>query len=231
MKDKKSIICLSISVVIVVLGIAVAIKINNKETLFKSTLENKEKNALISSENEDNIILNVTMEASYKTGNIEELYEDSPVVLIAEFLRDEKTEIKYNDIPNTYSSFKIKQIIKNESGVKLGDEILVKRAGGVVTFQQLLDARGPEYAKKIGADNISKEKTKTGLVKFSHNNNLGDKSLNECKTRLLMLNYDKTDDTFVVMQDDYGMLSYDEKANTAFGIGDKKNIEYSFLQK
>lgn len=175
------------------------------------------------------MIFEVTMNNSYKTGDIEELYEDSAVVLIGEFLSIGKTEIKDNGIPNTYISFKVKRILKNDSGVELGDVIDAKRTGGTVTVQELIAARGIEYVKNMGIKNI--ENVQGKLVKFSVSNNLGDKSLDEWKTRLVMLTYDKEDNSFAIMQDEYGMLSYDGATNKAFGVKEKKNVGYSFLEK
>lgn len=230
MKNKKNILLYCL-ITLVVVGLSV-IAINHKNNLLKSksNLENNLQEEINTNYNKDNIILNVTMESSYKTGNIEELYDDSSVVLIADFVADEKYIINDNGIPNTYSLFKVKKILKNESGKKISDTIYVKRTGGIVTLKQLIDARGEEYAKKMGINNLSKEKIENGLVEFKNNTNLGDKNLTEWKTRLLMLTYNKSDDTFSVMQDDYGMLSYNEKNNTMFDFNTKEYLKHSFLK-
>lgn len=228
MKRNKKIIYLGIFLLVFVVGTVVILNNVNKDKMLKET-DNGQENIPVSKNDDENVILEVTMQNSYKTGDIEELYKDSSVVLIAEFLSNGKTEIKNNGIPNTYISFKIKKVLKNDSGIELGDKIDAKRTGGTVTVQELIAARGPEYAKKMGIDNMSKVAVQNKLVKFVNSDNLGDKSLTEWKTRLLMLTYDKEDNSFVIMQDEYGMLSYDETTNKAFGISEKSNIEYSFL--
>lgn len=210
-----------------VVGVVVALNTDIKDKIFKDSSD-EEENIVVSNDDE-NVIFEVTMNNSYKTGDIEELYKDSTVVLIGEFLSIGKTEIKNNGIPNTYISFKIKKVLKNNSGVELGDEIDAKRTGGTVTVQELIAARGIEYVKNMGIKNV--ETVQDKLVKFNVSNNLGDKSLTEWKTRLLMLTYDKEDNSFVIMQDEYGMLSYDETTNKAFEIKEGKNVEYSFLEK
>lgn len=226
MKNKKNIIYLCGLFTIFIIGI-VFVTVNNKENfLEKSPINNDSNNTILTNKN---IILSVTMENSYKTGNINELYDDSTIVLIADYVNDEKTEIKYNGVPNTISKFNIKKVLKNDSGVKLSNQIQISRRGGVVTLKQLLNSRGEEYVKKMGVDNLSKEQIETGLVEFKNNNNLGDKDLNEWKTRLL-LNYNKDDNTFILMQDDYGMLSYDENNNTAYDFNSGEYIRYSFLK-
>lgn len=230
MKRNKKIIYLGIFLLVFVVGTVVILNNVNKDKMLKET-DNGQENIPVSKNEDENVILEVTMQNSYKTGDIEELYKDSSVVLIAEFLSNGKTEIKNNGIPNTYISFKIKKVLKNDSGIELGDKIDAKRTGGTVTVQELIAARGPEYAKKMGIDNMSKVAVQNKLVKFVNSDNLGDKSLTEWKTRLLMLTYDKEDNSFVIMQDEYGMLSYDETTNKAFGIKEGKNVEYSFLEK
>lgn len=220
---------LGIFLLVLVVGVVVALNTDIKDKIFKDSGDGEEN--IVVSNDDENVILEVTMQNSYKTGDIEELYKDSSVVLIAEFLSNGKTEIKNNGIPNTYISFKIKKVLKNDSGIELGDKIDAKRTGGTVTVQELIAARGPEYAKKMGIDNMSKVAVQNKLVKFVNSDNLGDKSLTEWKTRLLMLTYDKEDNSFVIMQDEYGMLSYDETTNKAFGIKEGKNVEYSFLEK
>lgn len=228
MKNNKKIIYLGIFLLIFIVGTVVILKNVNKDKMLKEA-DNKQENIPVSKNEDENVILEVAMQNSYKTGDIEELYKDSSVVLIAEFLSNGKTEIKNNGIPNTYISFKVKRILKNDSGIELGDKIDAKRTGGTVTVQELIAARGPEYAKKMGINNMSKAAVQNKLVKFVNSDNLGDKSLTEWKTRLLMLTYDKEDNSFVIMQDEYGMLSYDETTNKAFGINENNNIEYSFL--
>lgn len=227
MKNKKNITYLCGLFTIFIIGI-VFLTVNNKENFLEKLLANNDINNIILTNK--NIILNVTMENSYKTGNINELYDDSAIVLIADFVNDEKTEIKYNGVPNTFSKFNIKKVLKNDSGVKLSNQIQIRRRGGIVTLKQLLNSRGEEYIKKMGVDNLSKEQIETGLVEFKNNNNLGDKDLNEWKTRLLLLNYNKDDNTFILMQDDYGMLSYDENNNTAYDFNSGEYIRYSFLK-
>lgn len=230
MKINKKIIRLSSLAIIIALGIVITTKVDSKDFLKNSKSINSEQQKTILNKTNDNIVLEVTMESSYRTGSIEELYNDSAVVLIAEYLSDVKTDIKTTGNPNTYSSFKVKKILKNESEQKINDTIIARRMGGTVTLKELLDVRSPEYAKKMGVDNLSEEQINTSLVKFTNNDELGDKSLNECKTRLLLLNYDKETNDFVIMQNDYGMLSYDENTNTAFDVNGHENIQYSFLK-
>ena len=220
-------IYLGIFLLVLVVGVVVALNTDIKDKIFKDSSDGEEN--IVVSNDDENVIFEVTMNNSYKTGDIEELYEDSAVVLIGEFLSMGKTEIKNNGIPNTYISFKIKKVLKNDSGVELGDEIDAKRTGGTVTVQELIAARGIEYVKNMGIKNV--ETVYDKLVKYNVSNNLGDKSLDEWKTRLVMLTYDKEDNSFAIMQDEYGMLSYDEATNKAFGIREGKNVEYSFLKK
>lgn len=230
MKNKKVLYITTFVIIALVLSIAVKVGIN-----LSSSNSNSENRANLSNEeiqkiDEKSIILEVSLDASYKTGDIEELYDDASIVLVAEYVGDKKTIIEKNNTPFTLSIFKIKKIFKNDTKVKIDDEIITKKTGGIITVQQLLDARGTDFAKKIGADGLSKTESKSKYVKFYTNNNLGDKSLDEHKTRLLFLNYDERDGNFIIIQDDYGMLSYDEFTNTAFDIDNQNYKKYSFLK-
>lgn len=231
MKNKKNYIYISILVAIA-LGIVI---INNNGKEIFSLKGNREKQNFSeitnTTKNEDKeIILEVSLDASYKTGDIEELYKDSSVVVIADYIGDEKTIIEKNNTPFTLSKFKVKKIIKNGTTTKIGNEVTAKKMGGVITVQQLLDARDPAFAEKIGINKLSKEERKSKYVKFFSNANLGDKDLEKHKTRLLFLNYDKENECFVIVQDDYGMLSYNEDTNTAFDITNQSYKQYSFLK-
>lgn len=230
MKNKK---ILFTSILIVILGGVIVTKNGIKTASFKEDIEKEPYSEInYASEIDDELVtLEVSVDASYKTGDIEELYKDSSVVAIADYVEDKETIIEKNDSPYTLMVFSIKKIIKNDSAVKIGNKVITKKMGGTITVQQLLEARDAAFAEKLGVNNLTKEEKNSKYVKFYNNTNLGDKDLKEHKTRLLFLNYDEKNEYFVIVQDDYGMLSYNEENNTAFDITNQGYKEYSFLKE
>jgi len=176
---------------------------------------------------EEDYYLVVNGNATYKTGDINKLYDNADLVVIGEYLNDVEVNIKKNSTPTTISSFKIKKIIKSNIDFKLADTINVKYSGGVITVKQLLDSRDQDFAIKMGLDKMSNYETSNLKVKFNIDSELGDKPLNEWKTRLLLLTYNNNQ--FDVLQNGYGMLSYNADNNTAYDIKTSKYITYSFL--
>ena len=178
---------------------------------------------------EEDYYLVVNGNATYKTGDINKLYDNADLVVIGEYLNDVEVNIKKNSTPITTSSFKIKKVIKSNIDFKLTDTINVKYSGGVITVKQLLDSRDQDFAIKMGLDKMSNYETSNLKVKFNIDSELGDKSLNEWKTRLLLLTYNNYQ--FDVLQNGYGMLSYNPDDNTAYDIKTSKYITYSFLNQ
>ena len=176
---------------------------------------------------EEDYYLVINGNATYKTSDINKLYDNADLVVIGEYLNDVEVNIKKNSTPTTISSFKIKKVIKSNIDFKLTDTINVKYSGGVITVKQLLDSRDQDFAIKMGLDKMSNYETSNLKVKFNIDSELGDKSLNEWKTRLLLLNYNNYQ--FDVLQNGYGMLSYNPDDNTAYDIKTSKYITYSFL--
>lgn len=174
--------------------------------------------------------LNIPVIIDYVTGDIEELYKKSSVVVIADYIEDEYTELKNNSLPQTLSKFKIKKIIKNETNNNLGSELLAERIGGTVSLKELISSKGLEYCKANIDANISEDNAEKCIVKLYHDDFLNDKNIYEHSTRLLMLNYNENTGNFVINQNSYGMLSYNEEDDTAFDINSQKYVKYSFLQ-
>ena len=133
-------------------------------------------------------------------------------------------------MPQTLSKFKIKKILKNESNKDLGSEVLAQRIGGTVSLKELIEVKGLEYCKSNVDEGITEENSENCVVKLYHDDFLNDKSIYEHRTRLLMLNFDENLGKFVVNQNSFGMLSYNEDDGTAFDFNTLKYVKYSFLQ-
>ena len=179
---------------------------------------------------EDEYYLTVNGNATYKTNDINIIYNDADLVIIGEYTNDVDVSIKKNSTPITLSSFKVNKVIKNKLNLDLSNSINVKYSGGVITVKQLLDSRDQDFALKLGLDKLSNTDTNNLKVKFDIDSELGDKPLKKWKTRLLLLAYNKNTNQFEAIQNGYGMLSYNSNDNTAFDIKTKEYITYSFLK-
>ena len=155
------------------------------------------------------------------------LYEYSELVLIADYQKDVSTKIFDNGNPYTTSEFKIERVIKNSNNRKLDDSILVRYLGGVVTVEELLKTKDEDFKQKIGADIMTQETRKSAKIKFS-TEDIGDSSLKEHPKRILFINYNETTNDYIIVTDQYGMVSFDN--NTIFDSQTKKYTNYSFLK-
>lgn len=195
--------------------------------------EHKYGSSSISKDVNDNKVVyysNIPVIIDYVTDDIEELYKRSSVVVIADYVDDENTELNSGSLPQTLSKFEIKKILKNESNKDLRSEVLAQRIGGTVSLKELIEVKGLEYCKSNVDEGITEENSENCVVKLYHDDFLNDKSIYEHKTRLLMLNFDENLGKFVVNQNSFGMLSYNEDDGTAFDFNTLKYVKYSFLQ-
>ena len=203
---------------------------NDNSLIQKSSNLNSEIESIKDNENKT-YVLESSIDAEYLTGDIEELYNKyASVVVVADYIEDNKTEIQKNGTPFTFSKFRIKKVIKNESNQELGDIIEVRRMGGTITLQQLIDSRSEEFAEKLGVKGISREEAEKSLVKFFCDDFINDKNLDEHKTRLLMLSYDENTNSFMIEENSLGMLSYNEGDNTVFDYKTGEYTTFSFLK-
>ena len=204
MKKNKIIIASSI----LFLALAVPFFINKKDNSFSNT-----NNVQQTEEQEDNneILFEVTSSASYRTNNPKELYDIADLVLIAEYTNDKESYIEKNGVVFTNSEFKVKQVLKNENDYKVGQSIVARHTGGIISFQQFTE----------------KQKA-SGKVLFK-TESIGDKDLLEEKNRLLFLGYDETKECFVIIYDNLGMPSISEN-NKIFNAQTKSYTNYDFLK-
>lgn len=184
----------------------------------------------IKNNEKDEYFLTINGDATYRTGDINKLYESADIVLVADYQFDEETIIEKNQAPKTIASFKVNKILKNNMQSEVSDTIRVQYSGGVITLKQLLDSRDEAFARKLGVNNISNEEASRLKVQFNIDGELGDKNLKEHKTRLLLLHYNKESNLYEAIQNRYGMLSYNSSDNTAFDIQSGRYITYSFLK-
>jgi len=226
---KKKIIISGFTIILIVS--VIAFTIFNKSIFNYKNNGIKENNNIVSEnvgENDD-IIYEVFMSFDYVTGNPEKLYDMAELVLVADYIESVETHIEMNKNPYTVSEFKIDTIIKNKKNYELDETILVKYDGGIITLKQLLDSRDADFISKIGADDIDINDYANKKVNFKATS-ISDKSLDEQSKRILFLNYDVNYDYYVVLANDYGMLSYDSETNEIFDYATSDYKSVSFIK-
>ena len=221
MKKNKIIIASSI----LFLALAVPFFINKKDNSFSNT-----NNVQQTEEQEDNneILFEVTSSASYRTNNPKELYDIADLVLIAEYTNDKESYIEKNGVVFTNSEFKVKQVLKNENDYKVGQSIVARHTGGIISFQQFLENKDDAFKEKVGLNSFTEKQKASGKVLFK-TESIGDKDLIEEKNRLLFLGYDETKECFVIIYDNLGMPSISEN-NKIFNAQTKSYTNYDFLK-
>ena len=219
------ILCLFLISLLLILKFVGIKQYNKNENSFEPITIKEE----IIDDNEDYFMV-VNGNATYRTDDINELYNKADLVVIADYINDKNVSIQKNASPITLSTFKIIKTIKNNLDFKLKENIEVQYIGGVITLKQLLDSRDESFASKLGLDKNTITDSSNLKVQFNIDSELGDKSLKEHKTRLLLLSYNTHKNVFEAIQNGYGMLSYNLTDNTAYDFKNGKYIAYSFLK-
>ena len=109
----------------------------------------------------------------------------------------------------------------------MNETLSARYIGGVVSLKDVSNSNSESLKKKVNLEGLTEEELERKKIKFSLED-IGDKSLKENKERILFLNYDEKTGEFIVVADNYGMIS--QKDGTIFDVKTKSYKSFSFLK-
>lgn len=195
----------------------------------KSDFYEKEPTSSYQENGETKEIIEATISADYAVIKPEDLYEYSDIVLEVEYLKDVKTVLNESGTPFTTSEFKINKILKNTTNNNLENTIQAKYSGGTVPLTQLLSLKDESFKEKLGIGAVEMARAGSIQVRYS-SENIGDKSLEEDKNRIIFVNYNENTNDYSIVSDKYGMISYNSSSNKAFDVFSKSEKQFTFLK-
>ncbi len=139
----------------------------------------------------------------------EALYENSDLVVLANYENDIKSYPGVAGIPMTLSNFNVKKVYKGNLQGKT--TIPVNYRGGSITLEEYLSAQPPQSRiAKQGYDNISEEKRKYILIEYE--SSIQDFSFKETpENYILFLDFDEDSNSYSTLSGDYGISKVNEK--------------------
>ncbi len=206
---------------ITLIGVGIITIHSQKE--FNDNLNSNE----IGEKHQDEIYMEVNIMADYAVIDPKDLYNYSDIVVLANYEKDKATKISSSGQAFTTSDFKITKVLKNKKDIYLNETLSARYIGGVVSLKDVSNSNSESLKKKVNLEGLTEEELERKKIKFSLED-IGDKSLKEKKERILFLNYDEKTGEFIVVADNYGMIS--QKDGTIFDVKTKSYKSFSFLK-
>lgn len=171
----------------------------------------------------DNDIYEIVYSTDYLYTKPEDLYKQSTLAVIAEYVKDNETYVSSDVRAHTLSEFKIIKTLKGKSNK---ETIEVSHVGGTVPMSEYIKYQSKEQTEKQGLDKLSEAEIAKRQVKFtSKDYNL---SLKKGAKYVLFLTYDSDYEQYVAASDEYSMLEYSD--GKVFDIVTNKYESYDYLK-